>query len=297
MGAAQHDRMRRAARVDCPFEVTFARTAGHPTTLTIRGETGHYDAGLDTGPAPHIVCGCPDAARAPALLCKHACWLLLRVAGHLHAPTFARPDRPDLARGVERLVLALRATGVEALREEMAGVRRGWDREQEHVALSESRWHVAQLLVRERDWGETEFAAARAMQAAHRERRERPARPERQDAVPAPRDPGDPDDDCPICFAPYGDARCVRCTACPGTFHRACAATWGRSCPLCRDRDQFADLAPEAAPAAGGSAPPGGGVGESEGPRSGPAPSESSEDHSSDHDFADDPDLPSFGFP
>lgn len=64
-----------------------------------------------------------------------------------------------------------------------------------------------------------------------------PPRPNHDDVSPP-----DATADCPICFEPFQEAACVRCSACPAHFHRSCAARWGKSCPMCRDPHQFADL-------------------------------------------------------
>lgn len=64
-----------------------------------------------------------------------------------------------------------------------------------------------------------------------------PPRPNHDDVSPP-----DATADCPICFEPFEQAACVRCSACPAHFHRSCAARWGKSCPMCRDPHQFADL-------------------------------------------------------
>lgn len=54
--------------------------------------------------------------------------------------------------------------------------------------------------------------------------------------------PPDSSADCPICYGPFEEAACVRCSACPAHFHRSCATQWAKSCPMCRDPGQFADL-------------------------------------------------------
>ena len=62
----------------------------------------------------------------------------------------------------------------------------------------------------------------------------------RKDTLPA-----DTAAECPVCYEAFGAERCVECGRCANTFHRACAARWGRSCPTCRDQAQFCDLAGE----------------------------------------------------
>lgn len=68
-----------------------------------------------------------------------------------------------------------------------------------------------------------------------------PPPPPREDVGPA-----DPTEECPVCYEAFSEQRCVLCNRCSRLFHRACAARWGRSCPLCRDDRQFADIAAEA---------------------------------------------------
>lgn len=67
-----------------------------------------------------------------------------------------------------------------------------------------------------------------------------PPPPPREDVGPA-----DPTEECPVCYEAFSEQRCVLCNRCSRLFHRACAARWGRSCPLCRDDRQFADIAAE----------------------------------------------------
>ncbi|KAK9844478.1 hypothetical protein WJX74_002999 [Apatococcus lobatus] len=270
----QLERMRRASDPACPFEVT-GLTVGVLSAVSaeVRGQTGTYDVDFHRrlgNSAAAVLCRCPDAHRAraqgTAVLCKHACWLLMRVGGHLDARAFNGGGVfwRDLA--IQHTIDTLIAMGPDSLRDHLERTQETWAPRQQPPLLStivrqalesEQRgstpWAAwspddredtdrQPTIIREREWSDERVRAARQAQARFAAA---PTLPVRGDTVPA-----HAEEECPICYTPFGGTRCVRCTACPGLFHRLCAARWGKSCPLCRHSHQFADLAEEVAPVA-----------------------------------------------
>lgn len=178
---------------------------------------GRADVFVSLHPAPSIVCASCDS-RPTHRLCLHACWLLLRIGGQLDTAVFQLEDRG-------RCLPAVHATyaNLHAVATWHAALRARGDCSQYEVGRLPARVSVARV----GDGGELVDSVVDLF-GPHPE--------------PVRWTPGDATEACPICLEPFGTADSTACSGCRNGFHTACVGRWGRSCPTCRDPDQFAAL-------------------------------------------------------
>jgi hypothetical protein len=200
LGAMNPDQLARVRRVNQPMFVLDAAATTRGLRCVISGSTGTpYDLAVN---GSSVKCSCPDARNRRDLVCKHMCFLAIRVGGASPAACTRRAlDAPTLARVTQRL-------------------------------LVNADWHPSPV---------PQLPQPPRVQPSQPPRVQPPA-PRIQPSQPprVQPEPRDPLAECPVCYETLSTSKeLFVCGTCRNGVHRACWDRWrafnrARRCIMCR---------------------------------------------------------------